>query len=287
MTIKLAIFDVDDVVINMDEAAKAAEQTVRSRLRAHMMPQVADEVAANLARGYDTLRIQLRSAAGEQHEDYLALEKRLRWWQRGSMERGFEMKVFSRHALLAIGLESAGVPVTAEIINDVVDAYWDSLRERSLIMEDAKVAIARYRAQGAHVHLATNSDGFLQFDEAAQTFLYDPEEAVFKKRARLGVVSEVGVKPQDVSVGDPIGKPHRAFFEDVLQRARARGGTAPLSEAVCIGDSLVNDVLPLIELGVAHGAWLVRDWRGPVQPLAEHPGVVKLADLKELERAFD
>ena len=48
MTIELAIFDVDDVVVNMDEAASAAEAALRERLRAHLPPQLADAVADRL-----------------------------------------------------------------------------------------------------------------------------------------------------------------------------------------------------------------------------------------------
>ena len=148
------------------------------------------------------------------------------------------------------------------------------------------IAIERFRTLGAHVHLATNSDGFLIFDEGAQTFLYDPEDAVAKKRARLGVVQEVGVLPEDVSVGDPIGKPAPAFFEAVLQEIKKRGCSAPLDRAVCIGDSLVNDVLPLMALGVTRGVWLLKEHTGPSVAVPEHPGVIKLRDLRELEAAL-
>ena len=94
MNIELAIFDVDDVVINMDEAARVAEGVVRERLRAHMSLELADRVAAGLAKGYDILRQQLRGEAGRKDEAYEALLSRLRWWQRGAIERGFELKVF-------------------------------------------------------------------------------------------------------------------------------------------------------------------------------------------------
>ena len=186
MSIELAIFDVDDVVIDMDEAAQVAEGAVRERLRAHLSLELADRVAVGLGEGYDVLLQQLRGGAGRQDEAHERLLSRLRWWQRGAIERGFEFKVFSRHTLLAAALEAQGVPVTAAIINDVVDAYWAAIRDASVILEDARWAIERCRALGAHVHLATNSDGFLIFDEAAQTFHYDPEDAVKKKRAAGG-----------------------------------------------------------------------------------------------------
>lgn len=286
MSIELAIFDVDDVVIDMDEAAQVAEGAVRERLRAHLSLGLADRVAVGLGEGYDVLRQQLRGEAGRQNEAHERLLSRLRWWQRGAIERGFEFKVFSRHTLLAAALEAQGVPVTAAIINDVVDAYWAAVRDASGILEDARWAIERCRALGAYVHLATNSDGFLIFDEAAQTFHYDPEDAVNKKRARLGVIQQLGVQPEDVSVGDPIGKPAHAFFEAVLKEVRTRGYQAPLDRAVCIGDSLVNDVLPLMALGVTRGVWLVKEHTGPPEPLAEHPGVTRLSDLRQLEAAL-
>ncbi len=286
MSIELAIFDVDDVVIDMDEAAQVAEGAVRERLCAHLSLELADRVSAGLGEGYDVLVQQLRGEAGRRDEAHERLLSRLRWWQRGAIERGFELKVFSRHTLLAAALEAERVPVTAAIINDVMDAYWAAVRDASVILEGARWAIERCRALGAHVHLATNSDGFLIFDEAAQTFYYDPEDAVRRKRERLGVVQQLGVEPEDVSVGDPIGKPAPAFFEAVLTDIRGHGCHAPLDRAVCIGDSLVNDVLPLMALGVTRGVWLLKERTGPPEPLAEYPGVTRLSDLRQLEAAL-
>lgn len=285
--IDYVLFDVDDVVIDTDAAGAAAERSVAEPLSKYLPREVAERVASGLSEGYELLRRQLRRPAGERPEEFVAHEAKIRRWQSGVLGAGHELKLWSRDSLLAIALEAAGVEVREELVVPAVDHYWRVLAEQTRVMADAVRIIQHLRARGIHVHLSTNSDGFLSFDGARGCFAYDPEEAVRKKIARLSCLAELGLSAIDVSVGDPIGKPKRAFYEKVLDElSRKIGAPVDPSRLLPVGDSLTNDVLPLFELGTNSGAWLVRASGANAgalpTPLAEHPGVVKIASLDQL-----
>lgn len=282
--IEYVIFDVDDVVIDTDSAGAAAEAAVYEPLAKYLSPAKARAATAGLAEGYEILRRQLRRPAGEKPTEFTAHESKIRRWQRGVLEDSHELKLWSRDSLLAIALEEAGAEVRGPVVAAAVDRYWEALRDETRVSDDAKRIVGALRARGIAVHLATNSDGFLRWDEARKTFAYDPDEAVKKKIARLGKLSELGLEPRDISVGDPVGKPKLAFFEKVLRELGAKlGKTIDPARVYAVGDSLTNDVLPLIELGAGGGAWLVRkDFGQPPTQLPDHPKVMKIGTLDHL-----
>jgi FMN phosphatase YigB (HAD superfamily) len=284
MKIEYVVFDVDDVVIDTDAAGAAAEASVYEPLSKHLSAEQARRATDGLAEGYEILRRQLRSPAGEVAEEYTIHLEKIRRWQRGVLEAGHEIKQWSRDSLLAIALEECGAPVFQDVVTSAVDRYWSVLAQQTRVTEDAKRLISLLQSRGIAVHLATNSDGFLVFDESSRSFRYDPEDAVKKKIARLGKVSELGLSERDISVGDPIGKPKAAFFEKTLAELGAKlGKIIDVTRVYAVGDSLTNDVLPLVELGAAGGAWLVRKNAGRAPTvLADNRKVTVVGSLDDL-----
>ena len=284
--IRFVIFDVDDVLLNMDAASKRAEESVRDVVRGHVNDDaLAASIYDRFKRGYDTLRIDLRRDRGEPSADYGALIDAVNRWQRGVTEAGHETKRWSRDSLLAIALEAHGVPCTDALITNAMDRYWTVLAQHSLLMEDVVAIVDVLRARGIRFHLATNSDGFLTFDEARQTFVYDPPDAVAKKKRRLGLLQTIGIRDEHITVGDPIGKPDPRFFETVFDEFAAQAGCAiAADQTLVVGDSLSNDVLPPMALGAAKGAWLVRaETEAGPRPLPGHDAVWTIRTLLELE----
>ncbi|MCK6548521.1 HAD family hydrolase [Myxococcota bacterium] len=282
--VDLAVFDVDDVVIDTDHACDVAERSVEAPLSRHLPAATAEAVTRRFAHHYEILRVQLRHPTHAKTHEYAAYEARVRAWQAGVVADGHEVKIWSRDVMLAVALEDHGVPVTRALVDEVTAHYWRVMTAASVVQADARAVISRLLATGIPVHLATNSDGFLWLDEAAHTFRYDPPRARALKLQRLALVSELGLSIDDVTVGDPIGKPRPEFFDAVLSAAAARSGrTAELTRTWAIGDSLTNDVMPLVERG-AHGAWLVRK-NGPaaLRPLEGHRRVVVVPDLFALD----
>ncbi len=284
-----AIFDVDDVVVDMDGLAAAANAACRAPLVAALGPDVGDAVHRDFVAGYDTLRAQLRAGAGVEHEAYRALFAAIARWQQDVVASGHEVKLWSRHTLLAVALERHGAPVVGDLVHGVVDeVYWATIRERSRVTPDATATLRRLQAEDVPVHLATNSDGFLLFDETTGGFRYDPDHAVAEKKRRLQCVRTVGLEAEDITVGDPIGKPQPQFFERVrADFARKLGGSIDLSRTLAVGDSLTNDIEPLMRQGAGHGAWLLRNsptstltWMDGPAPF--HRRVVRIRRLTQL-----
>lgn len=283
--IRFIVFDVDDVVIDTDRAGAAAERSVIAPLTPRIGAEAAARVQVRFSKGYDILRTQLRQPAGVKTEEFARFEQRIIGWQRGVLGAGYELKLWSRDTLLAIALEDEGFAVTRDLITPATDHYWNVLAETTLIHEDAAAILRVLRGRGVAVHLATNSDGFLAFDEAAMTFVYDPPNAVERKIRRLGKLAEIALGPIDVSVGDPVGKPKPDFYRKVLAEFGAKLGTEiDPRDVIGVGDSLTNDVMPLISLGARAGGWLVRKKLGePPAPLDEHAGVAVIGALTDLE----
>jgi FMN phosphatase YigB (HAD superfamily) len=276
-------FDVDDVMLDMDRIAHLGVQAVLTPLAAELGEEAARAVRESFAAGYAILIKQLRSGGGIVHADYAELKQQIARWQRGVTEAGYELKMFSRHSLLAIALEKHGHPVTERLVHGALDRYWQVLADATEVFPDAKMVIDRLLAEGTPFLLATNSDGFLELDERAQTFRYDAPGAVRKKLARLSALRAIGIADAQISIGDPIGKPDPRFYEAVLEDfERFYGKKADLSRALAIGDSLTSDVLPMMKLGVPYGAWVQRSRTGAPAFLNEHPQVAAIRELTEI-----
>ena len=262
------VFDVDDVIVDMDALAAVANHACLAPLMAALGESVGSAVHADFVQGYADLRRQLRAPPGVDHPPHHALRAEIDRWQSAVVSAGHEVKPWSRQTLLAVALERNGVTLSGELIHGVVDeVYWGTIRTQSRPTPDATAALNALRATGVPFHLATNSDGFLLFDDVTRTFRYDPVHAAEEKRRRLECLSTIGIEPADISVGDPIGKPDRRFYDVVLAEFAAKhGGPIDLSRMLVVGDSLSNDVEPLLAMGAARGAWLLKE-RSPGRPV--------------------
>ncbi|MCB9650813.1 MAG: HAD family hydrolase [Deltaproteobacteria bacterium] len=286
MTLEWIIFDVDDVVLDMDQLSQVAERAVQDALTEPLGADAAARVYQGLHAAYDTLRAELRATAGGASEAHRRLIARFEGWQQASLQAGHELKQWSRQSLLSVALEDAGLPARPEWVELGARAYWAAVAEGTRILPDAQRAVAAARAAGLGVHFATNSDGGLTFDPASGTYGYDAAEATRQKVARLDALLALGFTRADVTVGDPIGKPHRAFYEAVLTDVAAKAG-APVDpgRVAAVGDSLTNDVLPLMRMGAERGAWILRKSEGPTPAeVPEAPRVWRIRSLDELGR---
>jgi FMN phosphatase YigB (HAD superfamily) len=276
------IFDVDDVLIHMDEALLAAEASIEAPLAKHFGEVTARNARQAFTRAYQTLIDHLRLPVGERNETYEKLRARIDAWQRGVTEAGFEVKQWSRDTLLAVALEDAGEQPSQKVVDEALGAYWQTLTDATRLYPDAEALCRKLRDAGVTFHLATNSDGFLVFDDARRTFVYDPPSSAERKVARLGATKVLGAERTNITVGDPIGKPGPAYYTRVVQEfSAAQGRALDLSRTLAVGDSLKADVLPFLQVGVAHGAWLVR--AAPSSSSDEATGVPIVRSLAELE----
>jgi FMN phosphatase YigB (HAD superfamily) len=247
--IRCVIFDVDDVVVDTDAAVRAANASVERVL--------GKSVSDAFGRSYETLIAQLR---GQAAPEYPRLRARIDAWQKTLSE----VKQWSRECLLAIALEDAGEAPTFARVDAAARAYWQELTDKTVVYEDALALIRVLKQRGIGFHFATNSDGFLRLDDQLRTFVYDPDDSARRKLARLHMMREMTA--ENTTVGDPIGKPKPAFYERVMQRAKADA-----AHTLAVGDSFTADVKPFMALGTK-GVWLKRHGAredGAVQSLSE------------------
>ncbi len=282
---KFIIFDVDNVIIDTINAAPFAESALGIALSEQLGSESGDRVRSDFKSNYENLTKQAKADAGVLHEDFQTLKGRIENWQAGVLCEGWELKLWSRETLLAIALEKNGIPVTKTLIDAALDPYWAALTKESKNRSDVAEALEGHRKAGVAIHLATASDGFLDFNEREQTFVYNPQNAVRRKMNRMTILRELDFEEHDVSVGDPIGKPDARFFTRVLQDFETKlGRKIDLSQTLAVGDNLSDDVLPLLELGVARGAWLVSEnGMGGPELLEGNPSVGIVNSLLKLE----
>ena len=253
------IFDVDDVLIIMDEALLAAEAAIEAPLGRRFGPVTAKKVRENFTANYQTLLDHLRLPVGARNEVYEKLRARIDAWQKGVTDAGFEVKQWSRDTLLAVAIEDAGEQPSAASVDEALNAYWSTLTEKTRLYPDAAALCGTLRERGVTFHLATNSDGFLSLDDQRRTFVYDPPSSAERKVARLGATKTLGAERRNITVGDPIGKPGAAYYARVIQEfSDALGKQIDLTRTLAVGDSLKADVVPFLQAGVGYGAWLVR-----------------------------
>jgi FMN phosphatase YigB (HAD superfamily) len=287
--VRYAVVDVDDVLIATAEALDAAIDAMLVPLADHFGQRQAAAVQREFTRSMGIGVRRLRAGDASPDDEYADLMRRTARWQRGLTESGVEVKAWSRHALVACALEACDLPVTAAVVEAAADRYWTTVTARAAVYPDAVGLIRRLRDAGVAIHLATGSDGFLTFDDVRQTFTYAPEESVRLKLARLRGLAALGFGPDDITVADPIGKPNPEFFRVALRRfSAATGQDVDLAATVVVGDSLANDILPLLDLGAAHGVWLLRDGTSASGGSRRHPQVtvVSSLDAEEVRDVF-
>jgi len=284
--IEFAIFDVDNVIIDTVHALEKAQWALVEALMNFMDAESAKRVENRFGFHYNTLVEQAKAGAGVIEKNFATLLGRIKAWQQGVLGEGWELKLWSREVLLAIALEQWDIRVGKELLEGCLEPYWAALTRESKIRPDAAEAIERCRQSGIAIHLATASDGFLDFNDKEETFFYHPPTAVRRKLERMKILHKLGLKDSDISVGDPIGKPDERFFSQVLLDFETKlGRKIDLGRTLAIGDSVNDDVLPLLKLGVARGAWLAvhAGLEGKPGLLDKNPRVGVVNSLTELE----
>jgi FMN phosphatase YigB (HAD superfamily) len=282
MDFRYAILDVDDVLLATQQAEPGAARALLAALSERLDHEKATAVHREFLDQWRTLQRQHWSGEETVSDDYSALLQRITHWQRGVIEQGHEVKPWSRQALLACALASQGVEVSEELVGGVTEAYWQEMAGSVTVHPDAAVTLDRLRAAGCHVHLATDSDGFLGFDESRQTFLYDPEASARAKIRRLRALWRLDVDPRDVTVGDPVGKPSPEFSRRTIADFSEKiGHDIDVRQTVVVGDSLSRDIEPFLRVGVAFGVWLVRERAGGKAPRCSRSDVAVVGSLAE------
>ena len=281
---RYVILDVDDVLIDTDAAETRARVELGAALADLFDAALSRSIYEEFFRRWDLIVDWQQGALRRGDPRLEEVYGRLCFWQRGVTGAGYEVKFWSRDAMLASALEANGVEPSTRILEHVVSRYWKALAENSKIFADAVTALNGLKRASLRIHLATNSDGNLRFDDRRKILIYEPEAAESAKRSRLRCLADLGFTDGNLTVGDPIGKPDVRFCRKVLGAFSSDiGEEVDLRRTLVLGDSLGSDILPFLELGAARGWWLRRNSAHGRRSLAEAPEkVTVIHSLNEL-----
>ena len=241
-------FDIDDTLINTEEASLDGSEGVRKVIEAHLGEEKAKEIQENfnkifqlMVSGYRVINNDWSKVEGGK-EAFDALLAKVENCQSQVKQKYSAVKKWSREMFIKFAADQAGANLTPEIINEAADSYWLTLTEKTIVYPRALELIKEIKNHNRPIFLFTSSDARLKMTDGGQ-FEYDPEYSMALKRERIELLREKGVNFNIVSIGDPEDKPHLDFFQKGLQMAEADlGKPVALSNAIMFGDSFGGDL---------------------------------------------
>ncbi|MDD9932828.1 MAG: hypothetical protein OXT09_04455 [Myxococcales bacterium] len=125
-----AILDVDDVLLCVAEASYSGMAQVQRALQRHLAARDAQRVCEAFGRHLSTLAARLHQA-GTPAPAYVQLRARLEHLQEPILRAGYDLKEWSRQAVLACALIDCDIAPGRRVIDDAADAYWRHIEEKA------------------------------------------------------------------------------------------------------------------------------------------------------------
>lgn len=169
-----------------------------------------------------------------------------------------EPKVWSRELYVDIISRELKLSFSPSRCQSTADYYWSTIVRYSTLYPEVATMIARLEQKKLSYHLFTSSDSRLVWQ--AGRWFYDPEHSMEKKEERLRFLQSQGISPVSITIGDPVDKPKRSFYELMLKRASySIGRTMKPEECLIVGDSYQGDIeSPMSQLDIGLGFWIQR-----------------------------
>lgn len=242
-------FDIDDTLSDTSDVSANATEGMR-----HIFASRYDDKTGlaikELVNGYYNLMVQgyrvrldtdwQRVPGGKQAFDELLAA--VYGLQKQVIEQFGAPKKWSREIFVKMAADKIGIPVTAQLVNEATDAYWQELSRITNSYADAVALLAAIRQHKRPIYLMTSSDARLQMQPDGQ-FSYDPPYSESLKRKRIEQLRQKGINFNVLSIGDPEDKPDRDFFEKGIRIAEADlGQPIDLHKAIMVGDSFGGDL---------------------------------------------
>ncbi len=114
------------------------------------------------------------------------------------------------------------------------------------------------------------------FDDAAEAIKSPQDKAILSLSSKFAIESIPELRHFEIFSPDVIGvaKPDKKAFLAVLEKMNAKP-----EQAAMVGDSLENDILPALELGIKP---ILIDRKGDIE--IDNPAITKISSLKELKK---
>jgi len=250
-------FDVDDTLINTAELTEVSSQSMVPVLEKSIGKEKAGQLREHFLQIFATMLAGHRlhhpaewEKQPELKKEYNALVQKMESYQQHIQEEFGGIKKWSREIFVQLAADQIGIDLAPTVIDLAADAYWTTLAEKATLLEGVLELFQEILAHDRPVFLVTGSDAHLQRNDDGQ-FRYSPKYSEEFKLKRIHPLREKGVHFHGVSIGDPVDKPHREFFEKALKMAaRELGKTIDPKNVIMVGDSFASDLqVPKEELG--------------------------------------
>lgn len=242
-------FDVDYTIVDFGEAQR--------KTLVEMKKKFGDEFVTHFDQVFHTILEGLRAKHGHWEavpggeKAFISVRNRI-----AELVPNEKPQVWSRELYAVLAGEFVRHPLTPQECMGVAETYWTGVADYSRPFTDAIDLLTWLTKQRIRYHFFSSSDFRLTYTYNA--WHYDPAYSEKKKRVRIECLSEYGVRPVSISIGDPIDKPEVSFYQKILTNAEQAVGS-PISPGQCafVGDSYAGDAqAPVEKLGAAKGFWL-------------------------------
>ncbi len=243
-------FDVDDTLFDTTANSYVAADSIYQVLKKEIGEEKSLLVKNKFKSVFKILADHHMGITNVDMEEYNRLIARITHLQKSVVKKFGSIRKWSREVFLKIAAESFDIDLKSELIYKAVDAYWNTISERSVPIKGVFEFFDEIKKHNRPVFLLTGSDARLQFDGAG-SFSYDPQYSESFKRKRINALKNRGLYFNAVSIGDPEDKPHLDFFEKGIKTAEDDlNKKIETKNAVMFGDSYKADLqVPREELG--------------------------------------
>lgn len=180
------------------------------------------------------------------------LYKNISQLQKRMIQEYKKPKVWSREILIYLAAKDVGINFSLEEAIKGRDIYWQTVREIDYPFHHAVQLFKTLKQLKRPVYLHSSSDSILKISQGE--FIYDPSYSQAYKLKRIESLKNKGLYFNKVIIGDPIEKPHRAFYATALKLIE-QDLKRPIDprEIIAVDDSYIGDVEMPLKLGFGKG----------------------------------
>lgn len=194
---------------------------------------------------------QTKDQQWEDREQFNHIVNRMKELQK-QIVPDFGLKYWSKGTMILIAAQELEKQVASEKLTKARDAYWEGRAEKSTLYPDSLPFVKHLEQLGIPLYLMTSSYHILQIGEDL-SLTYDPEASRRYKEKKMQ--DHLGFEFSGLTIGDPVDKPDRRFFEKVFDNIKKDQKIEDLDpytlqKILVLGDSDRNDLqVPREEFG--------------------------------------
>jgi len=235
-------FDVDDTLIDTTSNSIIASEGITNVLKQEYGEKKSILIKDRFNQLFQTLMQEHMATGKNNMKQYDLIIQRINKLQEPVVKKFGAIKKWSREVILKIAAENCDISLKPELIYSAIDAYWNSISEKSVPMEGVLNLFQEIKIHNRPVYLITSSDARLQLNNQG-LFEYDPKHSEKFKKKRMETLKVKGLFFNKVSIGDPEDKPHLDFFKKGIEIAEIDlGYKINTKNIIMFGDSYSGDL---------------------------------------------